>query len=193
MGGKNRHIASTMTLQSACSTSNMSTQQQRVNKSPDTMSSQKSLAFMNKKSYELSPGEKREQPMQGKRIASTEVSPILTIRNNSIRSKQLGINQTQQPSLQTSLSRQNPMTKKPIFVVPTQLSPSFDKAKPLLQYTQLRSTNSRNVLLKGSNVSHSGVNNEQDKLNVLIEEYRKENERCSVKISQLQDKLYSTS
>lgn len=34
---------------------------------------------------------------------------------------------------------------------------------------------------------------EGDKLNTLIEEYRKENERCSIRIQELQDKLHSTS
>jgi len=34
---------------------------------------------------------------------------------------------------------------------------------------------------------------ENEKLNLLIEEYKRENERCSLKISELQDKLHTTS
>ena len=39
----------------------------------------------------------------------------------------------------------------------------------------------------------TGADEENDKLNSLIDEYRKENERCSVKIQELQDKLHQTS
>jgi hypothetical protein len=34
--------------------------------------------------------------------------------------------------------------------------------------------------------------NEDDRLNALIEEYRRENERCSFKIQELQEKLNQT-
>jgi hypothetical protein len=41
-------------------------------------------------------------------------------------------------------------------------------------------------------ISTKDESGENEKLNSLIDEYRKENERCSLKIQELQDKLHCT-
>eukprot|EP00347_Sterkiella_histriomuscorum_P003612 403363620 len=107
------------------------------------------------------------------RILSTR--PVTSTFNSDLKSPLMNQNQHKQPQNYSSTASHKGMN---------------NNKQNSSQNLQLGSSN---PIYSSNRVSYRNPDEENDKLNTLIEDYRRENDRCTQKIQELQEKLHTTS